>query len=250
MQQLFSALVLGLAEFAGVLPAQLDLKQVEERMRERPAEAIKIAREAAESLPPNSEDSKRLYRRAAEILGNRIEMMSRIQIAELADLHANTLSDGASARRVQERWLKYQERSLTAGDARNRVELARLWHDWLRERHTAARLCQEALAIRPDLQVAERMLREVLRYEKVGKRWVVRSNDPVPGKPVEVRRGMTAVEVRDAFGPPLRVSRQVLYRRFLEQWSYELPAPLTIEFDCLKGQGPRVLTVHSDEPKP
>jgi hypothetical protein len=60
----------------------------------------------------------------------------------------------------------------------------------------------------------------------------------------KVRPGMAADAVRQLLGQPNRIARQILYRRFLEQWIYDEPAGLWIEWDCLKGQEPRVLTVH------
>jgi hypothetical protein len=60
----------------------------------------------------------------------------------------------------------------------------------------------------------------------------------------QVRAGMTADEVRALLGQPSRLARQVLYRRYLEQWQYDELGGLWVEFDCLKGQEPRVRTVH------
>jgi hypothetical protein len=68
---------------------------------------------------------------------------------------------------------------------------------------------------------------------------------PTPAKGVQqVRAGMTPNAVRDLMGPPTRVARQILYRRYLEQWSYGHPNRVWIEFNCVKGQEPTVLTVH------
>lgn len=69
--------------------------------------------------------------------------------------------------------------------------------------------------------------------------------DERPG-PVDlgpVRAGMSADDVRRRLGPPRRVARQVLYRRYLEQWVYDGPEAVRIEFDCPRGQRPQVLTV-------
>jgi hypothetical protein len=63
-----------------------------------------------------------------------------------------------------------------------------------------------------------------------------------------VQVGMTAEAVRKQLGRPSRRSRQILYRRFVEQWRYDDPAGLWIEFDCLKGQEPKVLAVHPPAP--
>jgi hypothetical protein len=45
--------------------------------------------------------------------------------------------------------------------------------------------------------------------------------------------------VRQLLGPPDRVARQVLYRRYLEQWGYDRPAALSVVFEGRKGQEPR-----------
>jgi hypothetical protein len=36
-----------------------------------------------------------------------------------------------------------------------------------------------------------------------------------------VRPGQSPAEVRDRLGPPLRVTRQVLFRHYVEQWVYD-----------------------------
>jgi hypothetical protein len=77
---------------------------------------------------------------------------------------------------------------------------------------------------------------------------------PDPAKGVrEVRAGMTPKVVRNLMGRPPRIARQILYRRFLEQWSYDTPNPVWIDFNCVKGQEPIVLAVHrpgGDKPAP
>jgi hypothetical protein len=77
----------------------------------------------------------------------------------------------------------------------------------------------------------------------------------VPGKdepppvadPDQVRKGMTAAEVRKLLGPPKRVARQILYRRHLELWTYEPPLNVRIEFECPRGDDPTVLSVQPRE---
>src|SRR5260221_8080989 len=64
-----------------------------------------------------------------------------------------------------------------------------------------------------------------------------------------VKKDMPAKTVLEFYGTPDRKARQVLYRRYLEQWIYLEPEGLWVEFDCLKGQEPRVLDVHKPEPK-
>jgi hypothetical protein len=59
----------------------------------------------------------------------------------------------------------------------------------------------------------------------------------------DLRTGMPQAEVRRRLGPPKRFARQILYRRYLEQWVYEGPKPVRIEFDCVRGKEPQILTV-------
>jgi hypothetical protein len=56
-----------------------------------------------------------------------------------------------------------------------------------------------------------------------------------------LRPGMTPEQVREALGPPRRIGRQILYQRYLEQWVYDSPRPLRLEFDCRRGQLPSLL---------
>jgi hypothetical protein len=58
-----------------------------------------------------------------------------------------------------------------------------------------------------------------------------------------LRTGLPAVEVVQILGPPKRVARQILYKRCMEQWIYETPYPLRIEFDCVQGRQSQILTV-------
>ena len=63
-----------------------------------------------------------------------------------------------------------------------------------------------------------------------------------------IRPGMTADQVRKSLGLPTRTARQILYRRYLEQWMYNDRPGFWIEFDCHKGDEPRVSTVHLPAP--
>jgi hypothetical protein len=68
---------------------------------------------------------------------------------------------------------------------------------------------------------------------------------------MSVRRGMTPTEVRQLLGPPARVARQILFRRHLEQWIYDQPETIRVEFNCVRGEEPYVLTVtHPVPPAP
>jgi hypothetical protein len=56
-----------------------------------------------------------------------------------------------------------------------------------------------------------------------------------------LRPGMTPEQVREVLGPPRRIGRQIFYQRYLEQWVYDTPRPLRLEFDCRRGQAPSLL---------
>jgi hypothetical protein len=60
----------------------------------------------------------------------------------------------------------------------------------------------------------------------------------------ELRPGMSATEVRQKLGAPRRTARQILSGRYLEQWTYDAPLAVRIEFDWRKGQERQILTVH------
>jgi hypothetical protein len=51
-------------------------------------------------------------------------------------------------------------------------------------------------------------------------------------------------KVIELLGRPQRKSRQILYRRHIEQWTYDPPLGLCVEFNCILGQKPRLLNVH------
>lgn len=73
--------------------------------------------------------------------------------------------------------------------------------------------------------------------------------DPQSGRGVRINWlssrgiGLSPDEVRRLLGPPLKISFQFVYRRQLEQWTYEQPAPAWLSFTCTKGQVPRLQTV-------
>jgi hypothetical protein len=50
-------------------------------------------------------------------------------------------------------------------------------------------------------------------------------------------------QLRKLLGNPRRVSRQILYQRYIEQWTYDRPPALRLEFDCRTGQLPRLVSV-------
>jgi hypothetical protein len=79
--------------------------------------------------------------------------------------------------------------------------------------------------------------------------WPARADEPdrptAPADLTRLRPGVAQAEVRRLLGPPRRVARQILYKHYLEQWVYDGPDPLRIEFDCVRGQEPQILTVHA-----
>ena len=60
-----------------------------------------------------------------------------------------------------------------------------------------------------------------------------------------VKKGMKMAEVYDKFKKPNRIARQFLFRRHLEQWTYDAPFELRIEFNCVRGEEAHVISVHS-----
>lgn len=70
--------------------------------------------------------------------------------------------------------------------------------------------------------------------------------DEAPAGPAQLRQGMTPGEVRTLLGEPRRVARQILYHRYLEQWVYDAPASIRVEFDCPGGQPARLVSATSD----
>jgi hypothetical protein len=53
--------------------------------------------------------------------------------------------------------------------------------------------------------------------------------------------GLTPEQVRERVGPPRRVARQILSHRYLEQWVYDAPSPARLQFECRRGQKPRLV---------
>jgi hypothetical protein len=59
----------------------------------------------------------------------------------------------------------------------------------------------------------------------------------------ELVPGLSQKEVLRLRGQPQHKARQILYRRYREQWVYDEPNAVRVEFDCVRGQEPRILTV-------
>jgi hypothetical protein len=58
--------------------------------------------------------------------------------------------------------------------------------------------------------------------------------------PTLVQKGTSASDVRQRLGRPMRIDRQILYRRHIEQWVYENPHPICVQFSCVRGEDPIV----------
>jgi hypothetical protein len=59
-----------------------------------------------------------------------------------------------------------------------------------------------------------------------------------------LRPGMTPEQVRQVMGgSPRRAARQILYHRYLEQWLYDQPTSVRLEFDCRRGQPARLQSI-------
>jgi hypothetical protein len=57
------------------------------------------------------------------------------------------------------------------------------------------------------------------------------------------QKGMTLADVQQRLGRPGRIDRQILYRRHIEQWVYENPHPILVQFSCVRGEEPVVTAV-------
>ena len=68
---------------------------------------------------------------------------------------------------------------------------------------------------------------------------------PKPSGFGRVRRGMTVEEVKGILGAPAHISREILFRRYIEEWQYDEPAGW-VEFNCVRGEQPYVLNSHAD----
>jgi hypothetical protein len=54
----------------------------------------------------------------------------------------------------------------------------------------------------------------------------------------------TPAALRQVLGQPARTARQLLHRRYLEQWTYDGPGSLCVVWDCPRGLEPRLAAVH------
>jgi hypothetical protein len=58
----------------------------------------------------------------------------------------------------------------------------------------------------------------------------------------QAKVGMSEADILDALGRPPKIARQILFRRHIEQWTYDNP-PIRVELDCVRGQPARATSV-------
>jgi hypothetical protein len=61
---------------------------------------------------------------------------------------------------------------------------------------------------------------------------------------VKKHKAMSPRKVTELLGKPQRKSRQILHRRYVEQWLYDSPLALCVEFEAAAGQKLRLQSVH------
>jgi hypothetical protein len=59
----------------------------------------------------------------------------------------------------------------------------------------------------------------------------------------QIQPGLSPDQVRRLIGPPQRSARQILYHRAREQWLYDVPFSVRLEFEYVRGQEPHLLSV-------
>jgi hypothetical protein len=79
--------------------------------------------------------------------------------------------------------------------------------------------------------------------------WCEPAKPEVTPQLTELVPGLSQKEVLRLRGQPQHKARQILYRRYREQWVYDEPNAVRIEFDCVRGQEPRILTVQRLTPE-
>jgi hypothetical protein len=230
---------------------QLDLTAVEKEMADHPLESFALARRAGERMADRPERIKQLFATAARLQEESLPLLNESQVEELAEVTSKALGAPKAAQEIRRRWLAIREKALGPADGPGRLKLAQFYHKWLDDRDEAARLCQEAFHVAPDLTAAARMLREVLGYQMTEVGWQPRKEKAIdsPGHRMEkIKSGATTSEVLQVLQKPSRVARQILYRRYREQWFYDDSPGSWIEFDCFKGHDPRVLAIRTLQP--
>jgi hypothetical protein len=216
-------------------------------MTAHPLEALTIARDAAAEWKGRKDLRDKVFEKAARIQEASLRLLNKEQVMELADLYAKTLHNLDAAKRVQRTWLENRENAPGSNDGPGCLELAQLYLKWLANREKAAELCRKALRIKPDLTAAEEMLRNDLNHRLTKNDWVpsesMKPEDRLRNA-LGVQPGDSPDKVRNHLGTPSRTARQILLGRYREQWYYDEPRGLQIEFECFKGKLPVVLIVH------
>jgi hypothetical protein len=62
-----------------------------------------------------------------------------------------------------------------------------------------------------------------------------------------IAASQSVMEIQRKLGAPLHKSREILYRRTLEQWFFDTPRPFYVEVAFPTGKKARVLAVHTSE---
>jgi hypothetical protein len=228
-------------------PPPTDLNTIEKEMAAHPLESFVLARQAADRMTNRPEVIKQIFATAARLQEEKLPLLTESQVEELAEAKSKVLGAPKAAEEIRRRWLTIREKALGSADGPGRLKLAQFYYKWLKDRDAAARLCKEAFHVAPELAAVGRMLREELGYQLTELGWQPRNEggEDGPGRGTDkIRSGMTAAQVRQILGKPSRTARQILYRRYREQWFYDNLPGYWIDFDCFKGHDPHVLTVH------
>jgi hypothetical protein len=76
------------------------------------------------------------------------------------------------------------------------------------------------------------------------------ADEPPRVDPTTIPQGTPASEVRHLLGVPKHVSRQILDGRYVEQWTYDGPTSIRLEFDWRKGEEKRLQRVQAPRNQP
>lgn len=68
------------------------------------------------------------------------------------------------------------------------------------------------------------------------------AGQPRPAQPPRLPPDATPSDVLREWGPPRRVARQIVDRRYREQWLYEGNPPRRVEFSHVQGEKPQLLS--------
>jgi hypothetical protein len=91
---------------------------------------------------------------------------------------------------------------------------------------------------------ARKLLAQVVRTVRTAKDLPAREREEAVRRLCKLlpRQAATMEEALEVFGPDAQksVARQILFRKYLEQWTFAPPLALTVSFDCPLGQEPRL----------